>query len=268
MDIVRVIHRRKLILSVVLVLSILAGVTVTAFTTPVYESTATIVPLEFQDIISNWLESRKAGEVVVTSLGGRVEPALFPDRWDGSSQQWTGARPSAQEAGAKLVADHVEIATSTGTSRSSSERFVRVTVAFPDPVMARDVANAYIGTLNVLRPHLENITRQEAFDKYYDGSNEQAAQQRAEVTARQKAYWLTLDTASLPSDPVKPNSILNLALASVLGLVLGLFAVFLSEWVSKYRAEIRQVEVPADAEQRPPEGPAQPDKPATPRARF
>lgn len=248
-DIVKILHRRKLVLGVTFLVVLLAGVAVTATTAPEYESKATIIPLEHRDIIKNWLDSRLAAELVVDALGEPLLIELYPDRWDEGSGSWEETRPGRERAAARLM-EQVTITTRDSGTRATEERFLQVAVQMGDPVVARDVAESYIGTLERLRPDLENITRQEAFDRYYDGSNEQAAQSRAEVTAKQLDYWLALDAASMPEDPVSPNVKLNIALSVVLGLVLGVFLVFFVEWLSNYRAQNRALEVP-DEDLRP-----------------
>lgn len=249
-DILRVVHQRKLVLAGVLIVAILAGVALTAFASPEYEASATVVPLEFEDIISNWLSSRHAAELVLDDLGSRLSSSLLPSRWDTGAQNWTGAPPSREELGAALATDHVAVA-SQAAARSGGQRLITVKVTLGDPLLARDVANAYVETLGDLRPHLENITRQEAFDKYYTGTNQLEAQQRAETTARQKDYWLVLDSATPPTSPVRPNAVLNVGVAAAAGAVLGLLAVFGLEWLSAYRAELRAVELPPPASEVP-----------------
>ncbi|MBW3583349.1 MAG: hypothetical protein KY455_09655 [Euryarchaeota archaeon] len=242
-DIVKVLHRRKLVLGTVFLVVLLAGVGVTALTTPMYESKASIIPLAHQDIIKNWLDSRNAAELVTDDLGEPLVRALFPDRWDAERRAWDGNEPSREDAG-RALKESVTVAARTTGVRGETERYLEVTVTLSDPLLARDVAAAYIESLQVLRPNLENITRQDAFDRYYDGSNEQEAQNRAEVTAKQMDYWLMLDRASTPQDPVSPNVTLNIALAVVLGLVLGVFTVFFTEWLSNYRAQNRSLDLP------------------------
>lgn len=252
-DIVGVLHRRKILLGAVFLTAVLAGVAVTTLTTPQYESQATLIPLEHDDIIKNWLDSRNAGERVVDAIGAPLVQELFPGRWDADAGAWDGKPPSREEAG-RALKKQVEVTSATTRFANEQERYLEITVTLADPLLARDVAAGYVATLDVLRPHLENITRQEAFDRYYDGSNEQEAQNRAEVTAKQLAYWLELDAASTPERPVSPNVTLNMALAVVLGLVLGVFTVFFVEWLSNYRTETRRLDVteaPARSETKP-----------------
>ncbi len=245
-DIVGTLGRRKLVLGSVFLLVVLGGVAFTAFSTPEYESTTTIVPLAHHDIIHNWLDSRHAAELVAEAKGDPLVSELFPGRWDGAN--WIGEPPTLEEAGRAIES-------STRVSQLNAERdgnrFTSVTVRMTDPKLAQDVANALIETLDVLRPTLEAITQQQAFDNYYDGSNQQEAQSRAEVTAKQMDYWLVLDTANTPQSPVSPNVVLNIALSVVLGLMLAVFAVFFWEWMANYRVQKKAVAVPAEAAEAP-----------------
>lgn len=238
MDIVHVLQKRKIAVGAVFLACVLVGVTLTALTTPLYTSKADVVPLEHTSIIQSWLESRHAGELVAADLGDRLLPSIFPGRWDAANGRWNGEPPSAEEAGA-AVKSYVTI-------DPSKKGTLTVSVTMPDPLLARDVADSYVRTLDQLRPHLENITRQASFDKYYDGENELQAQSRAEVTARQMNYWLVLDDANVPGGPVSPRPLLNVTLAAVLGIVLGVFAAFVLEWFGNYRAGGRPVDVPAE----------------------
>lgn len=257
-DIVRVLHQRKIVLGSVFLVCMLVGVAFTAFATPQYESQATMIPLEHRDIISNWLDSRRAAGLVVEEMGDRVNSALYPDRWDSQAQAWTGEEPTTQEAGAEL-AKHVTIEEGSSGVGGTDQRFLAVTVQLSDPVLARLVAEAYVETLDDLRPRLENITRQEAFNRYYEGDNEQQAQRRAEVTAENKDYWIMLDEP-LTGEQVSPNAVLNLSLAGVLGLFLGVFGAFFANWIQQFRAETRSVEFPNEESGREPPPGRQPER--------
>jgi hypothetical protein len=246
-DIVRTLQRRKLVLISVFLVVVLAGVAVTATTAPQYESTATIIPLEHRDIITKWLQSRQAAEHVIESKGHPLLVELFPGRWDGAS--WDPREPNQEEAGKRLASS-----VSVGSRGQADERFLEITVRLGNPTLARDVAQGYVESLTLLRPDLENITRQEVFPRYYDGTNEQEARRLAEVEARQKDYWLPLDRADLPNSAVVPNTTLNMALSVVLGMMLGVFGVFLVEWIAAYRSQTRRVDVPA-----PPKAAQDPD---------
>lgn len=230
-DIVRVLHRRRVVLAAAVVLSLVAGGALTFLTTPVYEAKATLIPLEQGDIIQNWLGSRQAAEFAVQFVGDPLYAALAPDAWDATAASWIGAPLTDREL-AQRLAGHVSV--DPASTRSTE---LGVTVSMTDPVLARDVAAAYVASLTALRPQLENITRSALFDKYYDGTNSQEAQARAETAAREKSYWLTFDEPTIPSSPVKPRPVLYMTLAGVLGVMGGVMLVFMLEWVSKYRSE-------------------------------
>lgn len=240
-DIVNTLQRRKVVLIAVFLVVLLTGVGVTAATTPEYESSASVIPVEHSDIIYNWLGSRNAAQIVVSAVGDPLKSELFPGRFDEATGTWVEREPTLEQAG-RLLQER----TSVNLDRNAGGRFIELTVRLTSAGMARDAAQGYVDSLQVLRPHLENLTRQEVFPDYYDGTNEQEARRLAEVEARQKEYWIPLDAASMPGSAVVPNTTLNLALAVVLGLMLGVFAVFFVEWVSSYRAQTQnRVDVPA-----------------------
>ncbi len=240
-DIVRTVHRRKVLLAGVFLLTVLGGIVATVMTDPEYEATASVIPISNIDIIRNWLASRQAAEVVVGQLGNRVLPALFPDRWDDGAQAWRGEPPTAEEGAAALV-PHVAASRLPGTA--ANERIVTVSVTLGDPLLAKEVADAYVASLEALRPRLEELVRADTFTKHYDGTNEKEARQRSETTAREQEFWLVLDSASASGSPVRPRPATNLAFAGVLGLVLGIAAVFLADWISRVRTVAAVVHVP------------------------
>lgn len=241
-DIVRVLHRRRAALAISVVLALVAGGAITFFTTPEYEAEATVIPLEHTVIIRNWLQSRQAAEFAVESVGRPLLPVLFPGEWDAAAESWSGVPRSPSEVSLALL----EQVTVTGgtTSGANANPTLTVTVALPDAQVAADVAGAYLSSLDTLRPELENITRSTLFDRYYDGTNAQEAQSRAERAAREKSYWIVFDQPSVPEDPVRPRPVLNMALATVLGVMGGVLVVFGLEWVSRYKAEFTRVEPP------------------------
>jgi len=234
-DIVRVLYQRKLLIGGVFLACLLVGVGATAFSSTTYESEATMIPLEHSDIISNWLSSRHAGELVVEDMGQRLYPVLYPEKWSPQTESFEGQEPTLRESGA-AVSGKVSV-------ERNEDRFLVITVTTSDPQLSRDVAKSYMNTLEDLRPRLENITRQEAFNEYYNGDNEQEAQRRAETTAEQTDYWIILDRP-LAGNAQGPNLTLNLALAGVLGTMLGVFSAFGANWLSNFRAELDEVDAP------------------------
>lgn len=242
-DIVRVLQRRRAVVALVVVLSLVGGGALTLFATPQFEVKAEVIPLEHQLIIRNWLGSRQAAEIVSTSVGPPLNGLLFPEEWDSEAGAWRGLPRSQTDIAAALL----EQTSITGGSASGANANpqLTLTVTLPDAVLATRVAQAYIDSLSALRPELESITRSQLFDKYYDGTNAQEAQARAERAAAEKSYWIVFDTPAVPEAPVSPRPVLNMALATVLGLMGGVFAVFGLEWLSKYKTEFAQVRPPS-----------------------
>lgn len=242
-DLVRTLFRRKLVLASVFLLVLLGGVAYAVFQEPTYESRASIVTLEHGDIIKNWLESRQAGEDVAEAVGDPVVGLLFASRWDPSAEAWDGEPPSRQEAG-EALRDLTTIEYTGVRPGLPVDRLLKVTVRHNDPIVTREVADAYVESLQELRPLLINITRDERFERFYQQSgNEQAARAEAEKIAQNREYWRPLDDAAT-GEQVGPNTTLHIALSVVLALMLSVFAVFFVEWASQYRAERRPLDVP------------------------
>lgn len=236
-DIVRVLHRRKVALAVVVVLALVGGGALTVMTTPQFEAEAIIIPLEHQPIIRNWLESRQAAETAVASIGAPLYAVLYPQSWDATSESFPAGEPSRTEMGRKLMG-HVKLSGASGNQQATAP--MKVTVTLPDAALASQVATAYIASLDLLRPQLEEITRSNLFDRYYDGTNAQEAQARAERAAAEKNYWIVFDSPAVPDSPASPKPALNMALALVLGVMGGVFVVFFLEWLAKYRSEYQR----------------------------
>ena len=242
-DIARVLYRRKLALATALVLALLAGGALTLFTPPEFEAEAQIIPLEHTAIVRTWLNSREAAAFAATSTGGRLNEVLFPDEWDEARATWSGA-PRTEDEIATALLEHRRVTGGT-TTGANANPVLDLSITLSDAQVAQQVAQAYVDSLATLRPELENITRSELFDQYYDGTNAQEAQARAERAAREKTYWIVFDSPTVPDEPVRPRPVLNMALATVLGLILGVFAAFGLEWLSRYRGELTAPEPPA-----------------------
>lgn len=238
-DLLKVIYRRRAIVAVVLVLALVTGAALTLFTTPQYEAEAQVIPVEQPQIIQNWLKSRQAAEFAAVSVGSPLKALLYPGDWDATANGWKGT-PHTDAEVATAILGHI---TNSGSIKDASP-VLTVTVQLPDPVIAQKVAQAYLDSLSTLRPELENITRSALFDKYYDGTNAQDAQARAERAAHERSYWIVFDDPTVPTTPVKPRPVLNMALAGVLGVMGGVGVVFGLEWLSKYRADFQRVDPP------------------------
>lgn len=241
-DLRAIFRRRRILFAATFVFSLLAGAAFTYFTPPEYESKATVYTLEHSEVIHGWLQSAQAAEHAVIKVGDPLNPILFPEDWDPSAGTWRGPIPPT-EVRARALLKHVTISDPVVTVTTTTPR-VAIVVALPDPTVARDVASAYVDSLDTLRPILENITRSVLFDKYYDGSNAQEAQRRAESVANEKAYWLVFDKPALPSLPTKPRPVLYMSVAASLGLVAGAILVLTVDRVSRAGGTLAPPELP------------------------
>lgn len=229
-DIVRILWSRKLVLGIVFILCVGGGVGYTLLQTPQYTSTATLVAVEQQDIIQRWLESRQAATWVGEQLGAPIQEAL-------------GATQTPEAMGRKIA----EITTVNVVPPVSGrlDRTMRISVEAPDPGIARDVANAFVQSLELIRPQLQNVTESTLFAQFYDGQNAADARRQAHEVALEREYWIPIDPAYAATSPSSPNVTLNIALSVVLGLLLGVVAAFTWQWVANYRASSRAPVVPA-----------------------
>lgn len=230
-DLVRVLWGRRYVFLAVFLLVVAGGVAYTVLKTPLYSSRSTIVALEQQDIIQRWLESRQAAEWVSTELGEPLYDELFG-----------GSQPSEERAG-RTVAALVGIATIPPVS-GRTDRTMHIDVTFRDASLARDIANAYLDSLEVIRPTLQNVTESALFAQFYDGQNAQDARRQAHEVALEREYWIVVDPAYAATEPSSPNVRLNIALSVVLGLMLGVLAAFVWQWAANYRLASRAPSVP------------------------
>ncbi|HEX2066927.1 MAG TPA: Wzz/FepE/Etk N-terminal domain-containing protein [Candidatus Thermoplasmatota archaeon] len=231
-DIVRVLWRRRYVLLTVFLVVLGGGVAYTVLKAPTYTAKATLVAIEQQDVIVRWLESRQAAEWVAQRLGAPLAQELYPD----------GGEPTPQEVGRDL-ASRVTIE-QVPVQAGRVDRTLRVAVGFTDPGLARDIANAYTDSLEVIRPSLQNVTESALFAQFYKGENPADARRQAHQVALEREYWLVVDRAYAPQSPSSPNVSLNVALSVVGGLMLGVLAAFLAEWVAGYRVSSRAPPVP------------------------
>jgi capsular polysaccharide biosynthesis protein len=230
-DLVRVLWGRRYVLMVTFLLVVAGGVAYTVLKTPLYSSRSTIVALEQQDIIQRWLESRQAAEWVAETLGGPLDDELFG-----------GSQPSQERAG-RVVAGLVDVVTVPPVT-GRTDRTMNVDVTFHDAGLARDIANAYLGSLEVIRPTLQNVTESALFAQFYDGQNAQDARRQAHEVALEREYWIVVDPAYAATEPSSPNVQLNIALSVVLGLMLGVLAAFVWQWAANYRLASRAPAAP------------------------
>lgn len=241
-DIVRTLWSRKWVLLVTFLLVVGAGTAYTFLQTPQYTSTATIVAIEQQDIIQRWLESRTAAEEVARQLGDPLLAEVFPDEWSDAAGTWKDAAPGTDRQGA-AVASLVTVNTVPPVS-GRTDRTMRIVVTFHDAALAAEVANAFVDSLEVIRPQLQNVTESALFAQFYDGQNSADARRQAHEVALERQYWIDLDPAFASAEPSSPNVTLNLALSVVLGLLLGVVAAFTAAWIANYRVSSRPPDVP------------------------
>lgn len=101
-----------------------------------------------------------------------------------------------------LEMTYSELVSNVTVSQVGDTQIINVKVQDTDPVQARNIANAIP---KVFTKEVKRITKANG----------------AEV----------IDKAILPQDPVSPNKKMNIAIASVLGLMIGLFLVFVLEYM-------------------------------------
>lgn len=255
-DIVRVLWRWRYVFLAVFLVTVAAGVAYAALKQREYTASGTIVAVEHQDVIQRWLESRRAAIAVAERVGDPLLSRLYPAEWDGAA--WRGEPPSPERA-AGAISSLVTVAAQPRTT-GPTDRTLKLTVTFPDPGLARDIANAYLASLDVIRPQLQNVTESQLFVQFYDGQNEPDARRQAHQVALEREYWLLIDPAYAPQAPSSPNVRLTLALCVVLGLLLAVLAAFAAQWVASYRMGATAPSVP------PPPSPAVPGSPSAPGA--
>ena len=231
-DIVRVLWRRRWVLLGLFLVTVAGAVAYTLLKDPLYESEATVVAVEQQDVIQHWLESRQAAVWVADRLGEPLVSRLFPGEAD----------PGDERAG-RAVAGLVTVTVAPRTTQQV-DRSIAIKVATTDANLARDVANAYIASLEVIRPQLQNVTESQLFVQFYDGQNEPEARRQAHQVALEREYWIVVDPAYAADRPSSPNVPLNLGLGAVLGLLLGVVGAFFAEWLAAYRLSSRAPAVP------------------------
>ena len=102
----------------------------------------------------------------------------------------------------KLDMEYGELSKSVNVSAVSDTQIISITVQDTNPKKAMDIANAIP---KIFTEEAKRITKANGVE--------------------------VIDTAVLPESPVKPNKVMNVAIATVLGLMIGLFVVFLLEYM-------------------------------------
>lgn len=102
----------------------------------------------------------------------------------------------------KLDMEYGELSKSVNVSAVSDTQIISITVQDTNPKKAMDIANAIP---KIFTEEAKRITKANGVE--------------------------VIDKAVLPQSPVKPNKVMNVAIATVLGLMIGLFVVFLLEYM-------------------------------------
>ncbi|MHB8632535.1 MAG: Wzz/FepE/Etk N-terminal domain-containing protein [Thermoplasmatota archaeon] len=238
-DMVNIVWSRRYLALGVALLVLAAGIGYAVLTKPQYTSVTSLVAVDQPDIIQQWMQSRPAAAWVADKVGTPLLSALFPSLWTGTA--WTSP-PTEEEKGQAVAA----LVTVGGASViGATDRTLIVTVRFGNPVLARDTADAFVNSLDLILPQLQNLTESQLFEKFYNGQNAQDAARQAHEVALNRQYWVLLDPASLPTRPSSPNVSLDLGLAVVLAGIFALVAAFTAHWVAAYRVSARSPDVPS-----------------------
>lgn len=221
-DVFAIIRRRRVAFAIVFVIIILTGGLATAWATPQYTATVEIIPLQQEALIKGWLNSRQAATWVTDTLDNRLETVLGAD--------------------ASNVAERLQkrVDVRTAVDARTREVVIKLTVTLPhDPGLTSEVAHAYLMSLHPLRPQLERVTASTAYERYYDGTNEEAALQKAENFARMQEYWVIFDPPAIPRAPSKPDVALNATLTVFAASAGGVAAAFAAEAFARSRRDSR-----------------------------
>ncbi|WP_042271139.1 YveK family protein [[Clostridium] dakarense] len=102
----------------------------------------------------------------------------------------------------KLPMDYSEIKKLITVSTIENTQIININVQYNNPKIARDIANSIP---SIFRHTLKRITNISSVE--------------------------VIDYAALPSKPIKPNKILNIIIATLLGIMISIFGVFLREYL-------------------------------------
>lgn len=233
-DLIGILWRRRYVLMATFLLCVGGGIGYTLLQEPQYTASATIIAVDQHDILRRWLESREAAAWVGGQVGEPVAQAL-------------NAEPGSTDL-AGAIARQSKVAFEPQVA-GIIDRTMTISVELPDPGVARDIANSFIDSLEVIRPQLQNVTESALFAQFYDGQNAADARRQAHEVALAREYWIVIDPAIAPTSPSSPNVTLNIALSVVLGALLGVMAAFTWQWGSNYRASSRPPVLPPAPEQ-------------------
>lgn len=112
-----------------------------------------------------------------------------------------------------LNMEYNELEKAINVSPVKDTQIMSVTVQDTNPKRARDIANAIP---NVFTKEVKRITKANSVE--------------------------VIDKAILPENPIKPNKVMNILIAAVLGIMIGLFIVFILEYMDN------KIKTPQDVE--------------------
>jgi len=223
-DLLDVLIRRRRLVVATFALVLLATIVVTVATPPAYTAVATIEPTNERDTVLALLGSDEFAADVAMHLGAVDELG------DGNA---TLAGQTLQE--------HVTIRDGSQASRSSNAALIEIEAEATTATRAGSIAKAYTATLGEHRGHLENVTWDKNWQKYYEqaGKNETKAKAQLRDLVTNMGYYETVDKPTVPPQADSPNWSLNLALGVTLSVMLALFVPFLMEGVANALDERR-----------------------------
>jgi len=187
-------RRWKLVVAFVLVF-VAVGMGLTAAATPQYAATAQIFV-----------------STTPTDTSAAYQGSLFATQRVASYADLIGSRPLAETVSRKLGGspDPATLMREVGASVVANEVILTITATDPSPALARQIANAYAQALSRLVHQLET----------------------PENTSAATAPFVRtsiVDTPALPTSPVSPRPLLNIAIALILGLLAGVAAAVLRQ---------------------------------------
>ncbi|MBC8632588.1 hypothetical protein H8697_12905 [[Eubacterium] tenue] len=112
-----------------------------------------------------------------------------------------------------LNMEYNELEKAINVSPVKDTQIMSVTVQDTNPKRARDIANAIP---NVFTKEVKRITKANSVE--------------------------VIDKAIIPENPIKPNKVINILIAAVLGIMIGLFIVFILEYIDN------KIKTPQDVE--------------------
>lgn len=206
------------------------------------------------------LQSRKFGERFI--LENNLKPYLFPKRWDGSQKVWIEQSPGVVASIKELIMptstggqggyqreplapgepslwqSYKVFSSMLSVSTDKNSGFVTLSVEFTDPVLAAKWASLLVRDINLLMK-TQSLAEAQRSNAYL----EQQLKKTSLAEVRQSIYQMmeaniktmmlantsddvvfkTIDPAVVPEEKSKPKRSLIMAVAMVLGLMLGVF---------------------------------------------